>query len=96
MSVVVQRQVRGQTVQKAVLVPQLPFIAGRRHPGHGSLLCGLTGSHVQVVDETVVLPQFLLVEKIVAFSEVVDIPVVAQLQIFMVLFYHRDSPVAVH
>ena len=26
-------------------------------------------------DETVVLPQFLLVEKFVAFSEVVDIPV---------------------
>ena len=34
--VVVQRQVRGQTVQIAVLVPQLPFIAGRRHPGHGA------------------------------------------------------------
>ena len=34
--VVVQRQVRGQVVQKAVLVPQLPFIAGRRHPGHGA------------------------------------------------------------
>ena len=32
-----------------------------------SLLCGLTGFHVQVVDETVVLPQFLLVEKIVSF-----------------------------
>ena len=31
--VVVQRQVRGLSVQTAVLVPQLPFIAGRRHPG---------------------------------------------------------------
>ena len=34
--VVVQRQVRGLSVQTAVLVPQLPFIAGRRHPGHGA------------------------------------------------------------
>ena len=34
--VVVQRQVRGQTVQMAVPVPQLPFIGGRRHPGHGA------------------------------------------------------------
>ena len=50
-----------------------------------SLLCGLTGSHVQVVDETVVLPQFLLVEEIVAFPEVVDIPVVAQMWLPMVL-----------
>ena len=36
MPVIVQRQVRGQIVQKAVLVPQLPFIDGRRHPSHGA------------------------------------------------------------
>ena len=30
-------------------------------------MCGRTGSHVQVVDETVVLPLFLLVEKFVVF-----------------------------
>ena len=35
--VVVQRQVRGLSVQTAVLVPQLPLIAGRRHPGHGAV-----------------------------------------------------------
>ena len=40
---------------------------------------------MQVVDETVVLPQFLLVEKIVAFPEVFDIPVVAQMWLPMVL-----------
>ena len=34
--VVVQRQVRGLTVQNAVLVPQFPFFAGRRHPGYGA------------------------------------------------------------
>ena len=34
--VVVQRQVRGLTVQNAVLVPQLPFVAGRRHPSCGA------------------------------------------------------------
>ena len=43
-----------------------------------SLLCRRTGSHGQVVDVTVVLPQFLLVDKIVVFVEVVDIPVVTQ------------------
>ena len=39
---------------------------------------------MQVVDETVVLPQFLLVEKIVAFPDVDDIPVVAQMRLPMV------------
>ena len=39
---------------------------------------------MQVVDETVVLPQFLLVEKIVEIPEVVDIPVVTQRLILMV------------
>ena len=34
--VVVQRQVRGLTVQNAVLVPQFPFFAGCRHPGYGA------------------------------------------------------------
>ena len=44
-----------------------------------SLLCGSYR-----FDETVVLPQFLLVEKIVVFVEVVDIPVVTQRLIHMV------------
>ena len=48
-----------------------------------SLLCGITGSHVHVVDEAVALPQFLHVEKSL-FPEVVDIPVVAQMQIPLV------------
>ena len=34
--VVVQRQVRGSELQKIVEIPQFPFIAGRRHPGHGA------------------------------------------------------------
>ena len=33
---VVQRQVRGLSVQNAVLVPQWPFIACRQHPGYGA------------------------------------------------------------
>ena len=50
-----------------------------------SLLCGRTGSHVQVVDESVVLPEFPLVEKIVAFPDVDDIRVVARMRLPMVL-----------
>ena len=37
--VVVQRQVCGLTVQNAMLVPQLPFFAGRRHSGYGAEAC---------------------------------------------------------
>ena len=40
---------------------------------------------MQVVDETVVLPQFLLVEKSLRSSDVDDIPVVAQMRLPMVL-----------
>ena len=50
----------------------------RRHGGRCSFRAGCTGSHVQVVGGTVVLPQFLLVEKIAVSFEVVDIPVAAQ------------------
>ena len=50
----------------------------RRHGGRCSFRAGYTGSHVQVVGGTVVLPQFLLVEKIAVSFEVVDIPVVTQ------------------
>ena len=43
-----------------------------------------TGSHVQVVGVTVVLPQFLLVEKFAVSYEDVDIPIVMQRPILMV------------
>ena len=66
-----------------------------RHGGRFPCCAGRTGSQGQVVDETVVLPQFLLVEKIVArrklqlpqlqFFMVVHISVVAQRQVPMVL-----------
>ena len=50
----------------------------RRHGGRCPFRAGRSGSHVQVVGGTVVLPQFLHVEKIVVSFEVVDILVVTQ------------------
>ena len=48
---------------------------------------------MQVVDETVVLPQFLFVEKIVVSPEVVDISVVTQRLISMVLTVQQNVSV---
>ena len=56
----------------------------RRHDGRCPFRAGCTGSHVQVVGGTVVLPQFLLVEKIAVSYEDVDIPFVTQRPIPMV------------
>ena len=69
------------------------------------VVAGRTGSHGQVVDETFVSPQFLLVEKIVArrklqlpqlqFFMVVHIPVVAQRPFLLVLLFSRPRDSAV-
>ena len=56
----------------------------RRHDGRCLFRAGYTGSHVQVVGGTVVLPQFLFVEKIAVSYEDVDIPTVMQRPIRMV------------
>ena len=56
----------------------------RRHDGRCPFRAGCLGSHVQAVGGTVVLPRFLLVEKIAVFSEDADIPIVMQRPILMV------------
>ena len=56
----------------------------RRHDGRCPFRAGCTGSHVQVVGGTVVLPKFLLVAKIVVSYEDADIPIVMQRPILMV------------
>ena len=56
----------------------------RRHDGRCPFRAGCTGSHVQVVGGTVVLPQFLLVEKIAVSYEDDDILIVMQRPILMV------------
>ena len=66
----------------------------RRHGGRCSFRAGCTGSHVQVVGGTVVLPQFLLVEKIAVSFEVVDIPVVTQRPFPMVQLVWRTMEIS--
>ena len=56
-----------------------------------SRCAGRSGSPGQVVVETVVLPQFLLVEKIFVSFEVVDIPVMAQSLIPVAFLFSRPQ-----